>query len=65
VEDAVEFLRTGSMGRSMLAGADAGTVDRAVASVRAALAPYAESDGVRLGAAVWLAQAVAPNARFS
>jgi SAM-dependent methyltransferase len=60
VDDAVGFLRTGSMGRTMLAGADAGTVDRAVASVRAALAPYADGDGVRLGAAVWLAQAVAP-----
>jgi SAM-dependent methyltransferase len=60
IDDAVGFLRTGSMGRTMLAGADAGTVDRAVASVRAALAPCADGDGVRLGAAVWLAQAVAP-----
>jgi SAM-dependent methyltransferase len=59
VEDAVEFMRTGSMGRMMLAGADAGTVDRAVASVRVALAPYADADGVRLGAGVWLVQAVA------
>jgi SAM-dependent methyltransferase len=59
VEDALEFLRTGSMGRTMLAGADAGTVDRAVASVRAALAPYADAEGVRLGAAVWLVQAMA------
>ncbi|MGH3255331.1 MAG: class I SAM-dependent methyltransferase [Streptosporangiaceae bacterium] len=59
VEDAVEFVRTGSMGRMMLAGADAGTFDRAVASVRAALAPYADADGVRLGAGVWLVQAVA------
>jgi SAM-dependent methyltransferase len=60
VDDAVEFLRTGSMGRTMLADADAGTVDRAVASVRAALAPHANDEGVRLGASVWLAQAVAP-----
>jgi SAM-dependent methyltransferase len=60
VDDAVGFLRTGSMGRTMLAGADADTVDRAVASLRAALTPYADSDGVRLGAAVWLVQAVAP-----
>ncbi len=59
VEDAVEFLRTGSMSRTMLAGADAGTVGRAVASVRAALAPYADADGVRMGAAVWLVQATA------
>ena len=59
VDDAVGFLRTGSMGRMMLAGADADTVDRAVASVRAALAPHADADGVHLGAAVWLVQAVA------
>ena len=59
VEDTVEFLRTGSMGRMMLAGADAGTFERALASVRAALAPYADADGVRLGAGVWLVRAVA------
>jgi SAM-dependent methyltransferase len=59
VEDTVEFLRTGSMGRMMLAGADAGTVERAVASVRAALAPHADAEGVHLGAAVWLVQAMA------
>jgi SAM-dependent methyltransferase len=59
VDDAIEFLRTGSMGRTMLAGADEGTVDRAIASVRAALAPYADADGVHLGAAVWLVQAAA------
>jgi SAM-dependent methyltransferase len=59
VEDAVEFLRTASMGRTMLAGADAGTVDRALASMRAALAPFADAGGVHLGAAVWLVQAAA------
>ena len=60
VEDAVGFLRTGSMARMMLAGADAGTVDRAIASLRSALAPYADAEGVHLGAAVWLVQATAP-----
>jgi ubiquinone/menaquinone biosynthesis C-methylase UbiE len=59
VEDTVEFLRTGSMGRMMLAGADAGTVERAVASMRTALAPHADAEGVHLGAAVWLVQAMA------
>jgi SAM-dependent methyltransferase len=59
VEDAVDFLRTASMGRTMLAGADAGTVDRAIASVRAALAGYADAEGVHLDAAVWLVQAAA------
>jgi hypothetical protein len=59
VDDAVEFLRTATMGRTMLAGVDAATADRAIASVRAALAPYADTDGVRLGAASWLVQAAA------
>jgi SAM-dependent methyltransferase len=59
VEDAVEFVRTGSSARTMLAGADAGTFDRAVASVRTALAAYADADGVRMGAGVWLVQATA------
>ncbi|MGH3187243.1 MAG: class I SAM-dependent methyltransferase [Streptosporangiaceae bacterium] len=59
VEDAAEFLRTGSMGRMMLAGADADTVDNAIASVRTALAPYADAEGVHLGTAVWLVRAVA------
>lgn len=57
VDDAVEFVRTGSMGRTMLAAADADAVERAVASVRAALVPHADAAGVHLGAAVWLVQA--------
>jgi hypothetical protein len=60
VDDTVEFLRTATMGRTMLAGADAATADRALASLRAALSPYADADGVRLDTAVWLVQAVAP-----
>lgn len=59
VEDAVEFLRTGSMGRTMLAAADPGTAARALASVRSALAEHADAEGVRLSAAVWLVQAAA------
>jgi len=59
IDDAVEFLRTATMGRTMLAGVDAATADRAIASVRAALAPYTDADGVRLGAAAWLVQAAA------
>jgi SAM-dependent methyltransferase len=61
VEDTVRFIRTASTGRTMLAGADAATVDRAVASLRAALAPFAGADGVRLGAGVWVVEAVAPS----
>jgi len=59
VEDAVAFMRTGSTGRMMLAGADAATADHALESVRTALAPYADAEGVHLGAAVWLVRAVA------
>ena len=60
VDDAVEFLRTATQGRTMLAGADAATAERVLASVRAALTPFADADGVHLDAAVWLVQAVAP-----
>ena len=60
VDDAVEFLRTATQGRTMLAGADPATADRALASVRAALTPHADADGVHLDAAVWLVQAMAP-----
>ena len=63
VDDAVEFLRTATQGRTMLAGADAATAARALASVRAALTPFADADGVHLDAAVWLVQAMAPQPR--
>ena len=59
VDDAVDFLRTGSLGRTMLAGVDDETRARAEASVRTALAPFAVGDGVYLGAAVWLVRATA------
>ena len=59
VDDAVEFLRTATMGRTMLAGADAATADRAIHAVRDALTPYTDADGVHLDAAVWLVQAAA------
>jgi SAM-dependent methyltransferase len=57
LDRAVNFLRQNSLGRRMLAGADADTQDRAVQAVRDALAPHEGPDGVRLGAAVWLVQA--------
>jgi SAM-dependent methyltransferase len=60
IDDAVEFLRTGSMARAMLAGADAATAARAIASMRAAISPHADAEGVHLEAAVWLVRAVAP-----
>lgn len=57
VDDAVEFLRTGSIGRTMLAGADPITAANAIESVRAALIPHAGPDGVLLNASVWLVSA--------
>jgi hypothetical protein len=59
LDDAIEFVRTGSMARTMLAGQDPGTQERALSAVRAAIAPYLDTDGVRLDAAVWLVRAQA------
>jgi SAM-dependent methyltransferase len=59
IDDTVEFLRTGSLGCALLAGADAATTTRALDAVRDALVPYLSTDGARLDAAVWLVQAVA------
>jgi SAM-dependent methyltransferase len=59
LDDAVEFVRTGSMARTMLADKDPGTQARALSAVRAAIAPYLDADGVRLDAAVWLVRAQA------
>jgi len=59
VDEALEFLRTGTMGRTMLAGADPATAARAIGSVRDVLARHADAEGVHLGAAVWLVQAAA------
>jgi SAM-dependent methyltransferase len=59
VEETVEWVRAGSMARSMLADADPLTEQRALASLRSALVPYAGSDGVHLDAAVWLVGALA------
>lgn len=61
VADTADFLRSATIGRTMLAGADAATTDRALAAVRAALAQHADADGVHLGAGVWLVQAAAPG----
>jgi SAM-dependent methyltransferase len=59
VDEAVQWVRSGSMARSMLADADPLTEQQALASVRSALVPYADSDGVRLDAAVWVVRAIA------
>jgi ubiquinone/menaquinone biosynthesis C-methylase UbiE len=57
LDESVGWLRGTSVARALFRGADPDTVERAVASVRAALAPHEGSDGVRLGAAAWLVQA--------
>ncbi len=57
LDDAVEFLRQGGMGRAVLAGSREAARDRAVAAVREALAPYVTAEGVLIGAAAWLVTA--------
>jgi hypothetical protein len=59
IDDSVDFLRTGSLGRTLLADADQATTTRALEAVRSALAPHLARDGVQLDAAVWLARAEA------
>jgi SAM-dependent methyltransferase len=59
MDETVEFLRTGSMGRTMLIGVDPDTKARAVSSLRVTLADSASPEGVHLGAAVWLVSAAA------
>jgi hypothetical protein len=59
VDDAVEFLRTGSIGRTILAGADEAATEQALRAVRDALAAHVTAEGVQLDAAVWLVQASA------
>ncbi len=57
LDGAVAFVRAGSLGRTMLGGADATSQARALGAVRDAFAGRQGPDGVRLGAAVWLVQA--------
>jgi SAM-dependent methyltransferase len=57
LDETVAWLRGTTMARAVLRDADADTADRAVASVRAALAPHEGPDGVRLPAAAWLVRA--------
>jgi SAM-dependent methyltransferase len=60
VDDAVAFLRTATIGRTMLAGAGPATTDRALDSLRTALTKHSDADGVHLAAGAWLVQATAP-----
>ncbi len=58
--DAVDFLRRGSMGRTVLAEMDEATRGRALEAVTDALAPYVTGEGVRIGTAAWLVTACRP-----
>lgn len=53
LDETVEFLRSGSMGRTLLGGVDAETSARAVLAVRDMLARHHSDGGVRLEAAIW------------
>jgi SAM-dependent methyltransferase len=57
LDDAMNFLRGRSIVRRMLADVDRPTRDRAMDSVRGALARHMDGDGVRLSASVWLVTA--------
>jgi SAM-dependent methyltransferase len=57
LDETVDWLRGTTLARAVFSDADPDTVDRAVASVRAALAPHEGADGVRLAAAAWLVRA--------
>lgn len=57
LDEAIAFVRGRSIVRTMFADIDQATQDRAMESVREALATRAGSDGVRLGAAIWLVTA--------
>jgi SAM-dependent methyltransferase len=57
LDDAVEFVRGGSLGRSALAGVSPAVQRRALGAVRDALAPYATGAGVVLPGAAWLVRA--------
>jgi SAM-dependent methyltransferase len=61
LDDAVEFVRGGSLGRSALAGVSPAVEQRALGCVRDALAPYVTVDGVVLPAAAWLVGATNPS----
>jgi SAM-dependent methyltransferase len=54
LEDAVGFVRRGSLGRSALGGVASDVEATALAAVRDALAPFQTSRGVELAGAAWL-----------
>lgn len=61
LDDAVGFVRRGSLGRSALSGVSPEVETRALAAVRDALAPFVTARGVELGGAAWLVHARASD----
>lgn len=57
LDDAVSYMLGRLIVRRMLAEADQATADRAVESVRGALASHADGDQVRLNASIWVVTA--------
>jgi hypothetical protein len=61
LDEAVEFVATSGQVRAVLAAAEPATRERALAALRAALAPHACDSGVWLATATWLVTARAPG----
>jgi hypothetical protein len=60
IADAVAFLQSTGIWKSLLGDADPPTVARVTEAVEGALAPYVTPDGVLLGSRAWLVTATRP-----
>ena len=60
VDDVVGFLAESDMARRLFEGKEPASVERAMASVREALQPFASAEGVMLNGAYWLVTAEKP-----
>jgi SAM-dependent methyltransferase len=58
LDEAIEFLRGTGMARAVFADAAPDAIARAIDAVRDALASYETPDGIRLGGAAWLVNAI-------
>ncbi len=61
LNETVDFLVASGSGRALLDDAPADARRAAISSVRDTLAPLVDDDGIRLGAAAWIATAHKPN----
>lgn len=57
LDETLEFVGQGGMGKRFLGDADAATAARALEAVRTVLEPFVTPEGVRLGSAAWLVTA--------